>query len=478
MSILKNYSYNLLYQITMVILPIITIPYVSRVIGSEGIGIYTYTNSIVQYFILFANWGLSLYASREIAFVQDDSYKKSKIFTEIVTIQFIGTLVVLFVYFLYILLICKNFKSLFLIQSISILAVAFDVSWFYIGTENFKKNVIRNLIVRFSAFFLLFILVKTPDDLWKYILLIICSSFLGQLYMWLGITDYIKKVQFKKLQLVQHVKKAKFFFLIISIGVISVNLNKTLIGLLVSTSELGKYEMSYRLIMVSLLFVTSLGSVMAPRISATFSEGDKIKVNEYIRMSLQFILFFCFLIIPVIILISNNFIHWFLGSNFKGAGLYFILLSPMILINSLSNLIATQYMIPSGNEKKYFISLIIGVLIGIISSFLLITKLSVVGACLSVLITECTILAAHIFQTRNQKELHNILGNGWQFIIACLPAFLFSYLLNHFIKGPILLMTFQISTSLIIYSLILMALKNNFLLVIYSKLKLIYSQIF
>jgi O-antigen/teichoic acid export membrane protein len=471
MSILKNYSYNLVYQVTLILIPVISIPYISRVIGSQGIGIYAYTNSVAQYFILFANLGLTLYASREIAYVKENKFNLSKVFSEIVVLQFTGTIFVLALYYVYVLLFCENYKLIYIIQSVSIISVAFDISWLYIGMENFKKNVIRNLVVKISAFILLFLVVKRPEDLWKYVALSVGSILLGQIYMWLGIGKFINKISFKNLQLIKHLRKALNFFLIVSIGVIGVNLNKTLIGLFVNKSELGKYEMAYRIITMSLIIVTSLGSVMTPRISATYGEGNKSKVNEYLKMSLQFILFFCFLIIPLTIGVSVNFVSWFLGSKFAGAELYLVIMAPMILLNSLSNLLANQYMIPSGNEKKYVFSLIVGGSIGILSSFILVSRFSTIGACIAVLIGEISVLMAHIIQTKGQKELLNILGNWWQFLLASLPILLISFFLKFFIKQPILLTFSQVLVSTVIYTLMLLLFKNDFVGMIYVRLK-------
>jgi O-antigen/teichoic acid export membrane protein len=468
MSILKNYSYNLIYQITLILIPVISIPYISRVIGSQGIGIYSYTNSINQYFVLFANMGLSIYASREIAYVKESVREVSKLFAEIVIFQFAGTLIVILCYFLYIYFFVENYFLLFIIQSISILSVAFDISWFYIGIENFKKNVIRNLGVKIFAFILLFLLVKSPGDLWKYVTLSVTSIFLGQIYMWIGIKKYLKKVQFKDLHFFKHLKKISNFFLIVAIGIVGVNLNKTLIGIHVNVVELGKYEMAYRIITMILIIVTSLGTVMSPRISATFGDGNKVKVNQYLKISLQFILFFCFLVVPLLIGISDNFISWFLGSKFTGAELYLAILSPMILINSISNFLANQYMIPSGNERQYLISLLVGGSIGILASLFLIPNYSTIGACVSVLIGEMSILSLHIYQTKGQDVLINIVGNWWQFVIAAIPVLGSSYIIRLMDLKPIMLTLSQIFLSFIVYITVLKMFRNEFIKMIFS----------
>lgn len=471
MSILKNYSYNLLYQITLIIIPIITIPYITRVIGSNGIGTYSFIGSITQYFLLFANMGLSIYASREIAYVKQDIYKTSKLFTEIVFIQLISSSIMFIAYCIYIYLFSKEYFSLYLIQSLLIISIAFDISWFYIGIEDFKKNVIRNLIVRIISLALLFVLVKTPDDLWKYMLLLASSTIFGQIYMWIGVSKYIRKIKFNELRIIQHIHKVKFFFLIYLIGIIGSNLSKTLIGIYVNNDELGKFEMVYRIIMTLLVILTSLGSVMSPRISSTFAEGNHNKINEYLKSSLQFTLMFCFLVIPLLIGISKNFISWFFGITFEGAGWYLVLLSPMILLNSLSNFITNQYMIPTGNERKYVISLVIGGTIGVISSFILIARFSTQGACIAILISELTVLLSHIFQIRKQFNFHVHFVNIWQYIIAAILVLLISFLISKIAIMPIIMTFIQITISSLAYLMILYLLGNRFLINITERVK-------
>jgi len=252
-------------------------------------------------------------------------------------------------------------------------------------------------------------------------------------------------------------------------------LNKTLIGLFVNTAELGKYDMAYRLITMALIMITSLGSVMTPRISTIYIQGDFLRIKGYLKMSLQFTLLFSFLVIPLLIGISNNLVHWFLGSQFSGAELYLILLSPMILLNSLSNLLANQFMIPSGNEKKYLFSLIVGCLMGILSSIILIPKFMVIGACLSVLIGESTILLSHIYQVKNIVMLHNIIGKGWQFIVACLPIILCSLIFKKMIWNTIFMTTIQIIISFLIYFGVLLMFKNEFLISAISRFRVLFK---
>ena len=159
-SIKKNYLYNLLYQILILILPIITTPYISRNLGAENIGIYSFTISIVTYFILFGSLGVSLYGQREIAYIRENKSKLQKTFLEIVIFRFITMSIAILIY--YIIFVRNNvYKQYYKILIIYLFAASFDITWFFQGLEEFKKTVTRNIIVRAISVICIFIFVKS-----------------------------------------------------------------------------------------------------------------------------------------------------------------------------------------------------------------------------------------------------------------------------------------------------------------------------
>ena len=155
-SVVRNYMYNLIYQILILILPLITTPYLSRVLGPDGVGIYGYTYSIVTYFVLFGSLGIALYGQREIAYVQDNPTKRKKIFLELVLFRFITLSVAILVYCLAFIR-GKQYHNYYLILLIELIAAGFDISWFFQGIEEFKKTVLRNVLVRIISVSLVFI---------------------------------------------------------------------------------------------------------------------------------------------------------------------------------------------------------------------------------------------------------------------------------------------------------------------------------
>ena len=184
MSTKKNFLYNLSYQVLIMILPIITTPYIARVIGPEGVGIQAYTFSIANYFLLFAMLGINNYGNRSIAMVREDKIKLSKTFISIYFIQAIMSIITIIAYLIYTMFIIKEYRIIFLIQSIYIVSVILDINWFFFGMEQFKLTVVRNTIIKLLSVGFIFIFVKKSDDLYLYCFILATATLISQSVLW------------------------------------------------------------------------------------------------------------------------------------------------------------------------------------------------------------------------------------------------------------------------------------------------------
>ena len=270
-SITKNYIYNLSYQILIIFLPLITTPYVSRVLGAENVGIYGYTLSIVTYFVLFGALGISMYAQREIAYVQSDIKERSKIFFEIIIFRFITMFVSIFLYYIFFVN-GNNYQNYYFILIMELVSTCFDISWFFQGLEEFKKTVIRNIIVKLISFICILVFVKTKNDLSIYILIYVLSNFIGNMSLWMYLPKYIEKIKINELNIFKHLKPTLWLFIPQIAMQIYTVLDKTMIGTIIEDkSEVGYYEQAQKIVKLCLTLVTSLGIVMVPRMANTFA---------------------------------------------------------------------------------------------------------------------------------------------------------------------------------------------------------------
>lgn len=197
-SVKKNFIYQVAYQILAIIMPLITAPYVSRVIGASGVGIYSYTYSIASYFALFAKLGIHVYGVRAIASVRDNPEELNQEFSNIYTIHAIFAAIVLAVYCVYAAVLPSEYKIIVWIQIFYVVAEFLDINWFYFGIEQFKITVIRNSIVKIATMAAIFAFVKNADDVWKYCTIMALGSATSQSIVWFFLPRFVK---FKKPQL-------------------------------------------------------------------------------------------------------------------------------------------------------------------------------------------------------------------------------------------------------------------------------------
>ena len=244
MKVIKNYFYNAGYQLLAIIVPLITAPYISRVLHANGVGINAYTNSIIQYFILFAQLGTTLYGSKQIASVRNNKEILSKNFWEIQLLKAVTTLIAVFMSLLFIIL-YPHYRMYMLIQVINVVAVALDVSWLFSGLEDFKKIVLRNTLIRLLSVILIFGLIRNAGQTWLYIFILAISTLIGNMTLWPYLKSEIIKVKFKKLKLFIHLAPLVGLFIPTLATTVYMQLNKTMLGSMCGPRYSGYYYNSF-----------------------------------------------------------------------------------------------------------------------------------------------------------------------------------------------------------------------------------------
>ncbi|PGR03778.1 flippase [Priestia megaterium] len=417
MSIAKNYIYNVIYQIVTLIIPLITVPYISRVLGSNGVGVNAYTNSIIQYFILFGTIGISLYGNRAIAYVRDDKDELSRTFWGIFILKMITSIVAYSIFSLF-LQATNTYQFIFLVQSILILAAAIDISWLYMGLEDFKKTVIRNLIVRILGVVCIFIFVHSASDLWKYVLILALSQFLGQLTLFVYLPKTVKKVKIKWSDIKKHFMPSIYLFIPQIAIQIYVVLNKTMLGYFSNTNEVGFFDSSEKIIKMVLAVVTAMGIVMLPRISNTFARGDMDKVKDYLYRSFDFASYLSIAMMFGMAGIASELTPWFFGPGFDRTGVVMTVISPIIVFIAWSNVLGQQYLMPVGKVKGYTVSVCIGAIINFIFNLALIKYYQSVGTAIATVVAELAVTAVQLYWVRKDIEIKKLITSLWKYFIC------------------------------------------------------------
>ncbi len=471
-NITKNYIYNLIYQILTIILPIITTPYLSRVLGAEGIGIYGYTISIVTYFTLIGALGISRYGQREIAYVQNDKENRSRVFWELNIIRIFTISITLLIFWLAFCL-KGEYVTYYRILLLELIAVLLDITWFFQGIEDFKKVVIRNIIIKLISVILIFMLVKKSEDLIKYFYIYALSNFLGNGTLWINIKKYVSMVKINLKDLKKHIKPMISLFIPQIATSIYTVLDKTMLGILENNiSEVGYYEQSQKIIKIALTFVTTMSVVMLPRISNVYAKGETEKIKEYMKKSFNFNWFLSIPIIFGIIAISKNFVPWFYGNGYEKIIGLLIYTSPIILFIAFSTTIGSQYLISVKKQNIQTIAVGIGAIVNVILNFILIPKLKSVGAVIATVIAEFLIVLTETIYVINNgnMKLKYIFKGAYKYMFAGIIMCIFTYLISTQMPIGAICTICQILIGIVIYIGVLLIFNDEFLKGILNKL--------
>ena len=347
---IKNYLYNAGYQILLMLAPVITTPYVSRVLGAHNNGINTYTNGWVTFFYLVGQLGITLYGNREIAYQRENKYKRSKSFFEIVSLQIMTSTVALVVYLVAVFLFSSAFKVYFLLQALWIVAYGIDISWYFMGLEDFKKTVTRNTIVKIISILLIFVLVRNENDLSKYIFLLGFAQLAGSATLWPYLKNSIEWVSIKKWRPFRHFYPTLLLFVPTITTQIYLVVNRIMLGRMAPQAAVSQFDFGDKLVKLVLAVVTATGTVMLPHIANKFTSGDIKGVRESLYKSFDFVTAVSIPMMFGLMAIANKFAPWFLGSQYGPTGSVIFYEAPAILMIAWSNVTGIQYLMPIHRE--------------------------------------------------------------------------------------------------------------------------------
>ena len=397
MKVIKNYLYNLSYQILTIILPIITVPYVTRIFTSEDLGNYGFYNSIVSYFSLFAMLGIGIYGTKQIAAARN----VSSTFWNIYAIQLTAGILALFVYVITLVSIPKMSGMVPIILGIVLLTKMIDISWLFTGKEDFKKITLRNTMVKVAGVISIFTFIKSSEDLYLYIFLIVIFDFLGQFVMWIPAKKFIKRPSFDTKIIKKNLHPIVLLFLpqvAISLYVV---LDRTLLGLLGSYSDVGIYEQGQKLTSILLTVVSSLGAVMLPRVANLLSERKEKEAQNMVRFSFILYNLIIFPMIFGLIAINEVFVKLFLGQNFQDVKYVLYIIVFNIMFIGWTNILGYQVLVVRNKNKEFMLSTTIPAFVSVAVNIAVIPFFGYIGASMTAVIVEFLAFTIQWYYSRN-----------------------------------------------------------------------------
>ncbi len=396
-SIKKNLTLQTCYQVLSVCLPLITAPYLARVLGPVQLGVFSYTFAIVGYFTLFAFLGTTNYGTRTIASVRGNKALLNENFWSIFALQLCSTLLFSFAYIVYILFFCKENQWIAIIQGLMLLSCVGNISWLFFGLEDFTITVIRSIVIKLLTLVCILLFVKKPEDLWLYTLIMAGGTVLSQFILWFNLPEFIQFKLPTRKEIIAHIKpNLTLFFPLLAVSVYHL-MDKTMLGWLSTYEQTGFYYNADKVINIPLSVLNGVGTVLLPHMSALTEAKDyKTADNLFIRTICGISAISIAMGIGIAA-VAKDFIPIFFGPGYEPCILLVYLFAPVFIIKSFSQISSMQFLIPRHQEKKLTVSICLGAVANLICNIILIPKYGALGAVIGTLVAE---LVACIWQFR------------------------------------------------------------------------------
>lgn len=481
-NVKKNYVFNLMYQIVALINPLVVTPYIARVLGSAGVGQYSFTYSISTYFVLFASFGFGYYAQREIARYQGDKKNQSIVFWEIIICRLISVTLSLIIYLSLISIGVFNdvYVKLLLILLINIIATAFDVVFLFQGNEEFGIIAIRNIIIKILGVIMILLFVKDTSDVWLYALCQVIILVISNLSLWTRVPIYVQTVRINKLNLKRHFKPTLRLFIPTIATSVYTMFDKTLIGLLIpgvnqagqriSDIENGFYDQSEKLVKMAMTIITSLGTIMIPRNSQAIASGEREEFKRNINGALKFVLLIGTPVMFGLAAIANNLSPWFFGTGYEKVPNLIMICSPLILIIGLSNVVGLQYLIPLKEDKKYTIAVVTGAVVNVILNIFLIRLFWSYGACIATVVAEIVITSILFNYSKKEINVIELLKNSWKYVLSGIVMFFVVYIAGNKLSPSVSNTCLLILIGIGVYIVLLFSFKDDLIRSIFNNI--------
>ena len=464
-SIRKNFIFRACYEVLLLLTPLITTPYVARVLESDGLGIASYTGSIMAFFTMFAALGTPQYGMREIARNRDDQEKATRLFWEIELMTVFTSLLCLAVW----VGVCSFYTeySPYLFALIpNLLATMFDISWFFTAYEKVGYTVGRNAFFKLLGIVLLFTFIKSKSDLLLYIFLMSLTSLLGSLSMWSFLPKMLVRTDLHNLQFKKHFHETLVYFIpTIATSVYTV-LDKFLLGVIVNNNDInGYYDQAGKLYrIINALVFTALNAVMEARISWLFAQGADEEIRRRIRRSVDFTMLLGFGGVFGIVGIAKVFVPVFWGPGWDAVEILIYLMAPLTLIIGISYCLGSLYYNPSGNRAQSARYIIAGACVNLVMNLLLIPRWNAVGAVVASLIAESTITFLYVRNCRGYLTVKTLADVIWKRLLAGVCMCLLVMALGRLpIESGVLRLVIQVLSGAAFYTALLYLAKDAML---------------
>lgn len=390
-SLRVNALYQLLNKGLTILIPLIVTPYVTRVLSSDAIGVYTYSNTVASYFVTFILMGMAMYGSKIISSHQDDQLALERQYSTLLTAQVMNAVIAVAAYVVYMALRPQENQVIFWIQLLYVLSAMVDLSWFFAGVENFKGMSLRNIVVNVASCVLIFLFVHQENDLWVYTLIKAGSVFVSQLCLAIPVLRRYS-YHLPTLRELRSVYRGLFvLFIPVVADTIFQTMDKVMLAAQYSYAAVGIYYASRMVTDIPQTVITSFNTILFPRITALVSKGENEKAQQQFQDASVWMMIVCIAMAFGIRAIAGDFVTVFFGESYREVATVLPVLVVYICLAAWTGILRYQYLLPHSLERYYVSAVVVGIVVNLACNWVLIPMYGVMGAVIATLAAELTI---------------------------------------------------------------------------------------
>lgn len=451
----SNILFTAIYRCVVILTPLITSPYLSRVLGAGKLGMYAYSESFATYFVLFSLMGVNDYGNRRVAQVKGNREELSDNFWQIYYMQFLLTALMAVVYFVYVLLHSKYF-GLQLVFGIYVLSSFFEISWFAFGMEQFKLTSIRSIVIRIGIVLCIFLFVRTEEDVWKYALITTVGNVISLLVILPLVFRYtdFRKPDFRKI--LSHVRPNIILFLPIVATSVYNNLDRLMLGAWSTETEIGYYQNAENIVRLPMFITTAVVNVFEPYSTSLLAMGDKNKSDSLLKSTLRYTSILNIAMAFGLAGIARTFIPWFLGEKYVRSAELIMMLAPIIFLCSFSDVLRYQYLIPNEHDTFSFVSIAVGSAVNVILNFFLIRPYGATGSAMATIVGYAVTMVIQFVFINRKTHISDMVSYVLPFLVFGILMITAVLTVSHVFAGlnPLLLSVAEIAAGAVIYLLL------------------------
>lgn len=404
-SIKKNFAFSSAYQTLNVVVPLVTTPYLSRTIGAAGNGLFTYTQSIANYFVLFVQLGITSYGVREIASCGDDRGRRSSTFWNLFAMNLVTGALVTIVYFIYSIKLGRNNLVLFLIWSLWVIGSVIDVTWLLNGCQEFKIPMVRNFCTRLGGMAFIFLFVHTAADTWAYVFAISAPFFVNAALVWPFVKRYVDFTRPTWTDMLPYFKPNLLLFVpVIAVSLYTL-LDKVMLGYMAGMVETGLFDYADKISRMPMAIITALGAVVLPKMTEVIAAGRTDEAKGLIKTTMWFMEACAFALMWGIVAVAPEFVPVFFGQGYERCVPLMDVLSTVIPLVCATNVMGVQYLMPAHRDREFTASVLIGAAVDLVLNAIAIPLAGAMGAAVATVASEVAVLVAQTLMVRGELEL-------------------------------------------------------------------------